>query len=107
MLAKYGIDTVPQLNVMNYNIDLAAFPVAIEIDTQGISPLKSSKIQKRVRALREHGWISYYIWLRASCKFLPSESCIQECARFIKTARDVNDRSMIVVDRKGRVLSRA
>ena len=63
LLAERGVHTVPQMAVGKYNIDLACFPVAVEIHRSTCHPFTLLRNRKRIMYLNKRGWNVVFIWL--------------------------------------------
>lgn len=61
LLLDRGIVTIPQKAVGKYNIDLAVFPVAIEVFGGGWHASKPNHIE-RTRYLLNNGWNVVFVW---------------------------------------------
>ncbi len=87
LLAERGIATESQKPVGKYNLDLACFPVAVEIHSTPAHPLTLERNRKRMMYLRKRGWRVLFIWLntRLGDVILPRDA--DEAVRFIKCAR--------------------
>lgn len=63
MLARRGIRTSPQFAVDKYNIDIMAWPIAVEIHVTTTNPLKITRIQSRIKDLTNRGIHVLYVWI--------------------------------------------
>jgi very-short-patch-repair endonuclease len=63
LLAERGMSTHPQQAAGHYNIDLAAWPVAVEVHRATGHPLSRRKDAQRAVYLLDHGWRLLYVWI--------------------------------------------
>jgi hypothetical protein len=63
LLAERGVPTNPQQAVDRYNIDLACWPVAVEVHRSGNYPLHRPALQQRCMHLLDRGWRTLYVWI--------------------------------------------
>jgi hypothetical protein len=59
-LTRRGIEVTPQLAVHGYNIDVAAWPLAVEVHSGGGYP-DPARYRERVVYLADQGWHSVYV----------------------------------------------
>ena len=64
MLEERGLNPTPQFPVWRYNIDIAIFPIAVEVHTGTGHPLNITKLRKRMKYLCDRGW--WIIYVRAT-----------------------------------------
>jgi hypothetical protein len=69
-LHERGIEAVPQLKVWRtdeygryHAIDLAVWPLAIEVHTSALDPTYDNELVSRAVRLIQQGWIVGYLWL--------------------------------------------
>ena len=84
-LRQRGLESIPQLAVSKYNLDLAIAPVAVEIHVSPANPLAIPRIRQRVKDLTELGWHIIYVWVTKS-HFL-SERAADDVVAFLQVAK--------------------
>lgn len=63
LLAERGVLTDPQRAVYRYNIDLACWPVAVEVHRATGHPLMRRQSRQRAMHLIDRGWRPLYVWI--------------------------------------------
>lgn len=88
MLSVRGIKTIPQLAVGRYNLDLAAWPVTIEIHHTPCHPMTANggRLVERTMYLADRGWRTLFVWVnpRATVKF--TDLCADEVVSLLNLA---------------------
>ncbi len=87
LLAERGILSEAQKAVGKYNIDLACFPIAVEVHRNGSHPLRLERNRKRLMYLRKRGWCVLFVWFNPwkNSEILPIHA--DEAVTLIKLAR--------------------
>lgn len=85
LLVQRGLIPIPQKSVGSYNIDVAIFPVAVEIHTATNHPLKMPKFQRRLKYLLDCGW--WVIYVRPTKTRPLSEIAADEILAFYQLAQ--------------------
>lgn len=85
LLAERGIITIPQKAINKYNVDLAAFPVAIEVFGGAWHATKPNHIE-RMRQIFSEGWDVVIVWsLKNRSPITPA--CADYIVTFIQERR--------------------
>ena len=84
-LRDRGIETIPQLTVGPYNLDLAApYSIAVEVHRENGMPHRRVDIVKRINYLCDAGWHCCYVWVNRAGL---TESATDEVIAFIEFAK--------------------
>lgn len=85
LLRKQGFSTKPQHAVGPYNIDIAVWPVAVEVHISPRHPIAIARHRKRVEYLANQGWHSLYVWVSRAEYIEPA--CVAEVIAHIERAQ--------------------
>jgi very-short-patch-repair endonuclease len=91
-LAERGVRVIPQLAVGRYNIDLAAWPVAVEIHLKPGNPLRHGPTMERIKYLASEGWRVLYVW---SKRGKLTEAAAADVVRWLWLPGDAGDYRVI------------
>lgn len=84
-LVDRGCETIPQLAMGPYNIDLAVHPVAVEVWNSATNPLRLRRAHEKAKYLRERGWSLVWVWIRKDHVF--DERVADEIVAIIERTR--------------------
>lgn len=88
LLRMRGVETVPQLAVGRYNLDLAAWPVAVEVHHTAAHPMVAygGRGIERTMYLADRGWRTLYIWINPRTKVKFTDRCADEVVSLLNLA---------------------
>jgi len=90
-LKERGFDTIPQMAVDKFNIDIAIPPVAVELNISSWNPLTNRHDPQKIEYLTNNGWAIIYIHIKTIA--LLSEVQADYITSYIKQVR--SDPSLI------------
>lgn len=87
-LRDRGIPTAMEFAVGRYNVDIASFPVAVEVHAYSFNPLGSTRWRERQRTryLCDRGWLVIYVWISARA-FVLNEASADYVVSLVEEAK--------------------
>ena len=86
ILINRGIKSVQQKAIGPYNIDIAVFPVAVEIERSPAHPFDLKYARKRIKHLTDAGWFVISIWIPRYDSII-TETCVEKLISYLQIAQ--------------------
>ncbi|MFI6634278.1 helix-turn-helix domain-containing protein [Nonomuraea fuscirosea] len=89
LLRAHGFAVEPQRAEGPYNIDVATWPVAVEVHRHTTHPMRQTRIRERAVYLADQGWRVLYVWCNRSAagKWCFSDPAADEVIAHIQRAQ--------------------